>query len=92
MLLVVAQSVKNSAANAGDTTSTPGLGRAPGEVNGNPLQYSAPENSHEQRSLEGYSPGVARVGHNLMTKTTTLEIWKRPVKKIGNSINPKMLV
>ena len=45
MLLMVAQSVKNSAANAGDTTSTPGLGRAPGEVNGNPLQYSVLENS-----------------------------------------------
>ena len=35
---------KASAYNAGDLGSTPGLGRSPGEVNGNPLQYSYPEN------------------------------------------------
>ena len=33
-------SVKNLPANAGDTGSIPGLGRSPGEGNGNPLQYS----------------------------------------------------
>ena len=30
--------------NAGDLGSTPGLGRSPGEGNGNPLQYSCLEN------------------------------------------------
>ena len=34
------QQVKNSPANEGDTGSIPGLGRSPGEGNGNPLQYS----------------------------------------------------
>jgi len=29
-----------SAYNAGDPASIPGLGRSPGEGNGNPLQYS----------------------------------------------------
>ena len=29
----------------------PGLGRSPGERNGNPLQYSCLENPHGQRSL-----------------------------------------
>ena len=29
--------VKNPLANAGDTVSIPGLGRSPGEGNGNPL-------------------------------------------------------
>ena len=29
-----------SAYNAGDSGSIPGLGRSPGEGNGNPLQYS----------------------------------------------------
>ena len=29
---------------------------SPGGQHGNPLQYSCPENSHEQRSLAGYSP------------------------------------
>ena len=31
---------KESAHNAGDPGSVPGLGRSPGEGNGNPLQYS----------------------------------------------------
>ena len=36
--------VKESTCNAGDMGSIPGLGRSPGEVNGNPLQYSCLEN------------------------------------------------
>ena len=44
------------ACNAGDLGSIPGSGRTPGEGHGNPLQYSCLENSHGQRSLEGYSP------------------------------------
>ena len=36
---------KASACNAGDPGSIPGLGRSPGEGNGNPLQYSCLENS-----------------------------------------------
>ena len=35
--------VKNQLANGGDEGSTPGLGRSPGEGNGNPLQYSCLE-------------------------------------------------
>ena len=31
--------VKNPPANAGDAGLIPGLGRSPGEGNGNPLQY-----------------------------------------------------
>jgi len=31
--------VKNPLATAGDAGSIPGLGRSPGEANGNPLQY-----------------------------------------------------
>ena len=34
-----------SVCNAGDPGSIPGLGRPPGEGNGNPLQYSCLENS-----------------------------------------------
>ena len=36
--------VKASASNAGDLGSIPGLGRSPGEGNGNPLQYCCLEN------------------------------------------------
>ena len=42
---------KASAYNAGDPGSIPGLGRFPGEGNGNPLQYSCLENP-----MVGYSP------------------------------------
>ena len=35
---------KESAYNAGDPDSIPGLGKSPGEGNGNPLQYSCLEN------------------------------------------------
>ena len=47
---------KESACNAEDLDSIPGLGRSPGEGNGNPLQYSCLAKSHEQGSLVGYSP------------------------------------
>ena len=39
---------KASAYNAGDLCSIPGLGRSPGEGNGNPLQYSCLENSMDR--------------------------------------------
>ena len=47
---------KESACNAGDLDSIPGLGRSPGGGHGNPLQCSCLENPHGQRSLVGYSP------------------------------------
>ena len=40
-----------SVCNAGDLGSIPGLGRSPGEGNGNPLQYSCLENSMELFNL-----------------------------------------
>ena len=40
--------VKNLPANAGDAGSIPGLGRSPGEGNGNPLPYSCLENSMDR--------------------------------------------
>ena len=46
--------VKNLPASAGDVGSIPGLGRSPGEGNGNPLHYSCLENPHGQRSPAGY--------------------------------------
>ena len=40
---------KESACNAGDLGSIPGLGRSPGEGNDYPLQYSGLENSMEEK-------------------------------------------
>ena len=42
--VLVVQMVKASACSVGDSGSIPGLGRSPGEGNGNPLQYSSLEN------------------------------------------------
>ena len=48
---------KESACNAGDLGSIPGLGRSPGGGHGNLLQFSCLENPHGQRSLVGYRAG-----------------------------------
>ena len=41
---------KESACNAGDAGSIPGLGRPSGEGNGNPLQYSCLINPMDRRA------------------------------------------
>ena len=43
--------VKNPPANAGDMGLIPGLGRSPGEGNGNPCQYFYLENPLEPSGL-----------------------------------------
>ena len=43
---------KAFAYNAGDLGSIPGLGRSPGEGNGNPLQYSYLENAMDGRAWQ----------------------------------------
>jgi len=40
--------------DTGDPGSVPGLGRSPGEGNGNPLQYSCLENSMDREALASY--------------------------------------
>ena len=75
MASLVAQSVKNLPAmqettcSTGDLGSIPGLGRSPGEGNGNPLQDSClQENSMGKGAWWAIAHGVARVRHNLVTK------------------------
>ena len=46
---------KESAHNAGDLGSIPGLGRSPGEEKGYPLQYSGLENSMDMDRTEQLS-------------------------------------
>ena len=55
---LVAQMVKNLPANTGDPGSIPGLGRSPGEGNGNPLQYSCLENSMSREAWWATVHGV----------------------------------
>ena len=54
---------KVSACNAGDPGSIPGLGRSPGEGNGNPLQYSCLENPTDE--------GASRATVHVFTKSQT---------------------
>jgi len=44
----------------GDTSSIPGLGRSPGEGNGNPLQYSCLENPMDRGAWWVTVHGVAK--------------------------------
>ena len=56
--------VKNLTANAGDIRdegSIPGSGRSPGEGQGNPLQYSCPENPMDRGT---WRAAVHRVTNN----------------------------
>ena len=57
--------VKNPPANAGDLRDVgsipiPGLGRSPGEGNGNPLQYSCLDNSKDRGAWQAAVHGVAQ--------------------------------
>ena len=63
-----AQVVKEFACNVGDPGSVPGLGRSPGEENGNPLKYSCLENPKDRGAWRATVHGVARNRHDLATK------------------------
>ena len=59
---------KESACKAGDLGLIPGLGRYPGEGNGSALWYSCLENPMDRGVWQATVYGVARVGHDLVTK------------------------
>ena len=59
---------KESVCNAGDLGLIPGSGRSPGEGNGNPFHYSWLENPMDRKAWQAIVHGVARVGHDLVTK------------------------
>ena len=51
---------KESACNVGDLGLTPGLGRSPGEGNGNPLQYSCWDNPMDREAWQVTANGAAK--------------------------------
>ena len=55
-----------------DLGSVPGSRRFPGEGNGNPFQYSWLENSMDRGAWRVTVHGVARVRHDLVTKSPSL--------------------
>ena len=79
--------VKASACNAGDLGSIPGLGRSPGEGNGNPLQYSCLENPMDRgawwATVHGVAKSRTRLSDFTFTATTDITRWgpfTRPIK------------
>ena len=64
--------VKPSACNSGDMGSIPGLGRSPGEGNGNPLQYSCLENPMDGGAWWATVHGVAKSQTRLSDFTHSL--------------------
>ena len=54
------QDGQESACNAGDRGSIPGLGRSAGDECGNPLQYSCWQNFMDRGAWWAYSPWVAK--------------------------------
>ena len=59
---------KESACNARDPVSIPGLGKSPGEGNGNSLQYSCLETSMDRGAWRVTVHGSQRVGLSLHKK------------------------
>ena len=51
---------KEFATGVGDVGSIPGLGRSPGEGNGNPLEYSCLENPINRGAWRATGHGVAK--------------------------------
>ena len=61
---------KASACNAGDLGSIPGLGRSPGEGNGNPLRYSCLENPKDEGAWQATVYRVAKIQTQLSDFTS----------------------
>ena len=81
---------KVSVYNAGDLGSIPGLGRFPGEGNGNPLQCSCLENPMDGGALWATVHGVAKSWTRLSDFTFTFSyFWSHLIsnKLIHNKIN-----
>ena len=79
---------KASACNAGDLGSIPGLGRSPGEGNGNPLQYSCLENSMDGGAWWATVHGVTKSRTRLSDFTFTFfhEDWTEECHHEGHEL------
>ena len=76
---------KASARNAGDPGLIPGLGRSPGEGNGNPLQYSCLENSMDGGAWWATVHRVAKSQTRLSDFTFTFNLIVQYLEKYGSA-------
>ena len=81
---------KKSACNAGDLGSIPGLGRSPGEGNGNPLQYSCLENPMDRGAWQatGYKfIYLAALGLSWSTQNLCCIMWELSLRHTGSLVS-----
>ena len=67
--------VKNLPASAGDASSIPGLGRAPGEGNGNPPEYSCFGNYMDRGAWQA----TVQRGHKSIGLVLVTKQWQLPI-------------
>ena len=81
--------LKNLPASAGDAGLLPGLGRSPGEGNGNPLQYSWLENPIDRGACQAIIHGVAKSPAWLSdrTRTTKYEIKQWELSSVPPAVS-----
>ena len=72
---------KESACNAGDPGSVPGLGRFPWRRAWQPTPVFFPGESHKQRSLAAYSPWGHKESDATEQLTFSLHTWEEKLKK-----------
>ena len=78
------RSGKESASQAGNKVLIPGLGRFPGEGNGNSIQYSCLGNAMDRGSWQATVHGVTRVRHALATELQQQQpLYKEVVFSLG---------
>ena len=90
---LVAQSVKNPPA-VQEMGFDPWVRKIPWRRKWQPTPVFLPGESHGQRSLVGYSPGVTRVGYDLVTKlppkSKNLVIWNTSYQSFFQCYQPQI--
>ena len=82
--------VKASACNVGDLGSIPGLGRFPGEGNGNPLQYSCLENPMDWGAWWATVHRVANHGYARNSRTSVCSLSRPHYGGLGPLPGPPL--
>ena len=93
----MAQDSKESTCNAGDSLLIPGLGRPPGEGNGNPLQYSCLGNPVDEGASWATVHGLTesdrteQFTHTRYIKFTILATFKCTDETVVTKLGPTLL-